>query len=345
MDDLLASRLRAEVLHIRRSDGGVDLVDLVLERITSLDSTEAVGLQAAAGSAPSDLVARLATAGLFEGPEAQAHRQSAWAARTVRRPRPVEGLVGPVPGDWSLAHELPEVFADLWRTPERWRRLAEDHAGGQRYLALPGLLSATAAARIRDEVLVLSWVRLTTELLSADRHLLGRDDVPTWLDLLQGEVFRALVSAVLGRTMPPGLVVNAWRMGRGDLMGVHPDGRLYFGTLSLGLAESWAASDGGAIAFGEPQPGGFVVRQRWFPHLGDACLFAPDGDTWHAVEAVRGERVRHSLTGWWVDPDDGLTRGVAASPSAALPKAAGSPSAALPKAAGSPSAALPKARG
>lgn len=307
MTGLLATRLRAEVLRIRRPDGGLDLVDLVLERVTSLEATEALAL--ASTDADLDLEDRLESAGLFEGPEAERQRQSAWAARKVRRPRPIEGIVGAVPGDWSLATELPELFAAAWRDPERWRRLAEEHAGGHRYLALPGLLTRTASLRIRDEVLGLPWVRLTTDLLQADRHLLAKDDVPTWLDLLQGEVFRSLVSAVLGRAMPPGLVVNAWRLGRGDLMGVHPDGRLYFGTISLGLSEDWSASDGGAIAFGEPQPEGFVVRQRWFPHLGDACLFAPDGDTWHAVEAVRGERVRHSLTGWWVDPEDGLTRG------------------------------------
>jgi|GEM_PF-1123378 len=305
----LATRLRAEVLRISQPDGGLDLVDLVLERITRLVEHEVVALDAA--HVDPELEARLESAGLFEGPDAEDHRQSAWAARTVRRPRPVEGIDHAIVGDWSLARQLPDLFADPWRNPERWRRLAEDHASGQRYLALPGLVAVATAERIRDEVLALSWTRLTTELVQADRHLLRRDDVPTWLDLLQGEVFRALVSAVLGRTMPAGLVVNAWRLARGDLMGVHPDGRLYFGTISLGLAEGWNACDGGAIAFGEPHRDGFIVRQRWFPHLGDACLFAPDGDTWHAVEAVRSERVRHSLTGWWVDPEDGLTRGSA----------------------------------
>lgn len=305
MTQTLASRLRAEVLRISKPDGGIDLVDLVLERITSLEGHEVAALQ----STNHELALRLEAAGLFEGPDAEDHRHSAWAARTVRRPRPVEGIDRPVTGDWSLADRLPDVFAPAWRDPERWRRLAEDHAGGQRYLALPGLVAETTAIRIRAEVLALTWSRLATELVQADRCLLRASDVPTWLDLLQGEVFRALVSAVLGRTMPAGLVVNAWRLGRGDLMGVHPDGRLYFGTISLGLAEGWSACDGGAIAFGEPHRDGFIVRQRWFPHLGDVCLFAPDGDTWHAVEAVRGDRIRHSLTGWWVDPEDGLTRG------------------------------------
>ena len=92
-------------------------------------------------------------------------------------------------------------------------------------------------------------------------------------------------------------------------MGVHPDGRFYAATISLGLCEGWSAADGGAIAFGMPRHDGLEVRQRWIPHLGDACLFAPDGATWHAVEPVTTDRIRRSLTGWWVDEEHGLTRG------------------------------------
>jgi hypothetical protein len=82
-------------------------------------------------------------------------------------------------------------------------------------------------------------------------------------------------------------------------MSAHPDGRLYCGTLSLGLCSGWTAADGGAIAFGDPTPQGFHVRERWLPHLGDALLFAPAADTWHAVEPVTSDKTRHSLTGWW----------------------------------------------
>ncbi|MFO0744468.1 MAG: 2OG-Fe(II) oxygenase family protein [Myxococcota bacterium] len=307
----LDQRVRPEILRIATPSGGLDLVDLVLERITSLDELEALTFRAAVGSDAGEgaLALRLADAQLFEGPDSDELRQSAWAGRKVRRPRPIEGLFEPVAGDWDAASALPDLFAEAWREPERWRRLAEDHAGGQRYLTLPGLVRRDVALRILAEVRALSMTRLETELVRADRHLLGKDDVPTWLDLLGGEVFRGLVGSVLGRPMPPGLVVNAWRLGRGDMMGVHPDGRGYFGTVSLGLAEAWSACDGGAIAFGLPRPSGFEVRQRWFPHLGDVCLFAPDGDTWHAVEAVRTKKVRLSLTGWWVSPENGLTRG------------------------------------
>lgn len=210
---------------------------------------------------------------------------------------------------WSRAAELPPVFSATWRAPERWRRLAEERAGGQRYLMLPELLTQSAASTIREAVLALPMTRLTTELLDADRRLLAANEVTAWLDLLQGDALRALVSAVLGRPMPRGLVVNAWRLGRGDFMGVHPDGRLYQGTISLGLCNGWTAGDGGAIAFGDRDGESFVVRQRWLPHLGDACMFAPDVDTWHAVEPVRSDAPRHSLTGWWTELEDGLTRG------------------------------------
>ncbi len=210
---------------------------------------------------------------------------------------------------WNLAAELPPLFAPSWRAPERWRRLAEDRAGGARYLMLPGLLTEDTALAIRASVLELPMVRLTTVLLDADRHLLAADEVSTWLDLLQGDALRALVGDVLRRELPLGLVVNAWRLQRGDYMGVHPDGPLYRGTISLGLCSRWTDDDGGAIAFGDRVGDDFLPRQRWYPHLGDACVFAPEADTWHAVEAVRTDAVRHSLTGWWTEAADGLTRG------------------------------------
>ncbi len=210
---------------------------------------------------------------------------------------------------WSVAPELPPLVADAWRVPARWQRLAGDHAAGQRYLELPGFLAQPAAAALQEAVIALPMVRLTTELLDAERRLLAADEIAAWLDLLQSDALRALVSYVLARSMPSGLVVNAWRLGRGDFMGIHPDGPLYRGTISLGLCTSWTAEDGGAIAFGDRDGDAFVIRQRWFPHLGDACMFAPDVDTWHCVEPVLTDVQRYSLTGWWTQPEDGLTRG------------------------------------
>jgi len=207
---------------------------------------------------------------------------------------------------WSLAAELPSLIAPAWRDADRWQRLAAEPS---RYRMLPGFLAAGAAQEIHEAVLALPMARLTTVLLDADRHLLAATEVPRWLDLLQIEPLRALVGDVLRREMPPGLVVNAWRLHRGDHMGVHPDGPLYRGTISLGLCPAWTPADGGAIAFGDKAGDDFIVTERWYPHLGDVCLFAPEVDTWHCVERVHSDVVRHSLTGWWTEPADGLTRG------------------------------------
>ncbi len=209
---------------------------------------------------------------------------------------------------WSLAAELPEMVARPWREPARWQALAAERAAGRRYLELPGFVDPDAAAELRAAVRALPMVRLTTALLDGERHLLAADEVSPWLDLLQAESLRALVGDVLDRAIPAGLVVNAWRLHRGDHMGVHPDGPLYRGTLSLGLSPIWSPADGGAIAFGDNHGEHFVARHRWYPRLGDVCLFAPDAQTWHCVEPVTSDVVRDSLTGWWTEPADGLTR-------------------------------------
>jgi hypothetical protein len=306
----LSARLRPDILKIETHDG-LDLVDLIRERITSLDPDEARALDL---DPDEDLDAellqmRLSDAEVLEDAGSDEIRRSAWAGRKVRGVAAFSSRTQPASGPWELATTLPAFIAETWRQPERWRRLAEDHAAGTRYLHLPGLLTEVAARRISSEVLDLQQTRLTTDLVDADRHLLGPSDVPTWLDLMQSPPLIALVGAVLARPIPGGLVVNAWRLTRGDHMGVHPDGRFYAATLSLGLCEGWTASDGGAIAFGVPRESGLEVRQRFIPHLGDACLFAPDGATWHAVEAVNTDRIRRSLTGWWVEEEHGLTRG------------------------------------
>lgn len=213
---------------------------------------------------------------------------------------------------WEQARALPDLIAERWRDPEAWRALAEQHAGGRRYLRLPGLVDRAAALALRDAAASLAFTRLKTDLVQADRVLLGPTDLTLWTHCLLDSALRTLVSAVLARPMPRGLVMNVWRLGPGDAMGVHPDGRLYRGTISLGLAEGWDEADGGAIAFGEPTDETrrtLNVTERWYPHLGDACLFAPDVDTWHCVEPVVGTTRRLSLTGWWTEPEDGLTLG------------------------------------
>jgi len=294
-------RLRPEVLRRTREDGGLDLFDLLTDRLVRLSPREVRGLSRRDPLA----LMRLEQAFVFEDSGADALRERAWAARAFARPA-VPRAEAAAAFDWDRAAELPAGVAPTWRDPEAWRRLAEDRAAGRRYLTLRGLLTADAAHALGEEARALAFVRLETDLVRADRRLLGTDDLPAWRAFMTDEATRALFGAVLGRRLPSGLIVNAWRLGAGDFMGVHPDGHRYHGTLSLGLCAGWTAADGGAIAFGEPRAGGFATAERWLPHAGDACVFAPAADTWHAVEPV-AHRTRHSVTGWWVDPADVLS--------------------------------------
>ena len=297
----LLDRLRPEVLRRSRPDGGLELLDPLADRLVALSPREARAL----GRRDPLLEARLDPLGLLEGPAAERLRAAFWDAKVAGRP----GVAGgdDVPDiDWALARDLPPLVAPAWRDPERWRRLAEQRAAGQRYLGLPGFVAPEALPAIAAEVASLPYERLETDLVRASRRLVQGDELRPWRDFMRHEVTRTLCGAVLGRELPPGLTMNAWRLDDGDFMGVHPDGRDYQGTLSLGLCAGWRARDGGAIAFGDPTPTGFAVTCRWLPHAGALGLFAPDADTWHAVEPVVARR-RNTVTGWWTFPDRALS--------------------------------------
>ena len=286
--------LRSEILRFPREDGGVDLLDLIFERLVSLSAAEARALEA---NDPA-LMEQLASQYLCEGLVADSMREAAWASRARSRPAtPTVRSAGAC--DWEIARTLPAIVAEPWRQPERMRRLAEEHAAGRRYLSLPGFLDADAAARIERAAAALSFTRMDSELVHAERHLLAGDEIAEWRALMASPILQRLFGAVLGVDLPERLFINAWRLRAGDFFAVHPDGRLYRATLTLGLCHGWTASDGGAIAFGDPTAQGFVVRERWLPHLGDALLFAVSVDSWHTVEPVLTDKPRLSLTGWW----------------------------------------------
>jgi hypothetical protein len=288
-------KLRPEVLRFRREDGGLDLLDLLFDRLIPLTVEESAALEAGA------LPPRLATLFLVESESVESMRRAAWASRARARPAAATAAaLGPV--DWQEARALPPLVADAWRDPERLRRLAEERAAGRRYLALPGFLAPEAAARLASAAAALPYVRMDSQLVHAERRLLDGDELGQWRALLLLPSLRRLFGAVLGAELPPTLVANSWRLGAGDYFAVHPDGRLYRGTISLGLCHGWTAADGGALAFGEPTAAGLVVHERWLPHAGDVCLFAPDRATFHAVEPVRSTRTRLSVTGWWTAP-------------------------------------------
>src|SRR5215470_12047332 len=134
--------LRPEVLRFPRPDGGLDLLDLLFERLVPLDAAEAAQLDAGAP----EIAAKLESLFLVEGAAVVAMRQAAWASRARSKPAPaVAAAVDAC--DWSLARSWPAMVADEWREPERVRRLAEERSAGRRYLMLPGFVAPAAAAR------------------------------------------------------------------------------------------------------------------------------------------------------------------------------------------------------
>jgi len=291
----VADRLgfRREVLCFPRSDGGLDLLDLLFDRVVRITPDQAAALNAG------DPRVRqyLESLHLFDSPEIDEFRMKALGARLVEpQPPPPAPPIGDV--DWNEAIHWPDMVAPDWKNPERLRRLAEDRAGGRRYLMLRGFLELDAARAIARDAEALPYERFESDVARGDKCLLRGNQLRDWRVFLLGGRTRRLFGGLLGRQLPDGLVMNAWRMQPGDGMAVHPDGRLYWATVSLGLSEGWTAADGGAIAFGDPDSSGFVVRERWFPHLGDVCLFVPTPTSWHVVES--SARQRTTATGWWV---------------------------------------------
>lgn len=257
--------LRREILVRDHPEGGLELLDPLLERRARVESIEELD--------PS----------WHEGPLAEALRERLWSAKTRPEPRGLEPVE--VEAAWELAQDLPPPIAAPWRQPEPWRRLAEDRAAGRPRLLLRGFVEPGFSWEIAAPT------RLETELVQAWREQV---EVP----LFSHPAVRALCGAVLGIELGSEVVANRWRLDPGDRMGPHPDGLRYAATWSLGLCEDWRALDGGAIAFGTPTPEGFQVEERYLPHHGDLLLFRPGAETWHCVESPA--RTRETLTGWWL---------------------------------------------
>ena len=282
---------------MRTDDGGLDLFDLLYDRIVHLDADEA---QALSEGDPA-LLERLEALCLLETPLAQTLRDQLWARHRAEL-RPADSPTIDQT-DWGEANRWDEaIVSAFWRSPERLRRLAESRAAGQTFLRLPGFLTEDALSTITHAVRALPFERLDTPWVRGHRRLLQAGDVSIWTTFLRSPRTRDLLGALLGRRLPAALTANAWRMREGDGMPVHADGRRYHGTISLGLSHGWTASHGGAIAMGVPAKESLQVRERWLPHAGDLLIFAPTRTSWHAVEPIaRGERL--SVTAWWTDDE------------------------------------------
>lgn len=244
------------------------------------------------------MAARLRGALLEEGPAAVALRERIIAARlrTAYDPSALPPPLAPV--DWSLAETLPEDVSPLWRSAATWRALAEDRRAGRERLRLPGF---APSLELLEAARALPYARLDTALVHAERAPVTQGVLCA---LLTHPALRVLIGGALGLALPERAVMNAWRLGPGDHMGPHPDGRRYKATFSLGLCPDWRADQGGAISFGEPglhegEPR-FTVQERFLPQLGELLIFAPGPETWHLVEPVRAG-VRHTVTGWWAE--------------------------------------------
>ena len=251
--------LRPELL-LRDTPDGVEVLDPLTDQRIVLERA--------------DLEAERVPPTLLEGALASHLRAQAWAWRTQPPGRRLDAVEGP----WERAADLPDEV--LWRSPERWRRLAEDVAAGSWILRLPGFT--------RWQPQVGEFERLDTDLVSAWRCRGGAT-------LFEDPVVRELFGAVLGLDLGGAVEANRWRMDAGDSIRAHRVGRRYAATFSLGLCVDWRAADGGSIAFGDPVDG--RVDARWLPHAGDLLVFAGGPHTWHWVEPP--SRVRDTFTGWW----------------------------------------------
>ena len=289
----MREKLRPEVLTLETAEGGLDLYDLLYDRVTTLDPEEAAALD----RGDEAILDRLSALVLLESDHAQTLRRQRYA----RHKADVHAHRAPLieETDWSLAEGWPDFIASHWRQGEALRRLAEARAAGNQFIALPGFMKLRSARELAQAAASIAFERMDTPWVKASRHGLGEGTLYTrWVQFLTREDTRALFGAILGRRLEAQIKGNVWRLETGDMMPVHTDGKHYQGTISLGLNEAWRASQGGAIARGAPEEGRFRVDTRWLPHLGDVLLFAPTYDSWHAVEPVlQGERL--SITAWW----------------------------------------------
>src|SRR4051812_2168936 len=107
--------LRREILRFPRPDGGLDLLDPLLDRLHRLDADEAAALDLPSADGDA-LFSRLERALLLDGPIAEALRERAWAARTAR---PAGTDASPTTADWTLAARMPPEVSSEWRDAER----------------------------------------------------------------------------------------------------------------------------------------------------------------------------------------------------------------------------------
>ena len=294
-------KLRSELILLDALDGGLDVIDLLLEREHHFVADDALSLRGG-GDLPPPLAARLAQAMLLEGPVAKALREGCRHGRMrSHAPAPAFAASGSANVPWDEARSLPEWVATPWRDPERWRRLAEDRIAQRTLLRIDGFLTEPHALELRRTVAALPFHSQDNMYVRGDGYDI-KTELDAFFDSFRSGPLHRLISYVMNESLPSRLFLRAWRFGPGGRIGIHKDGLHYVTTFSIGLSCDWTAAAGGAIAFGQPVRAGLEVVERWLPHLGDLLLFRPSALAWHAVEEVAAG-VRYTLTGQYVSAD------------------------------------------
>ena len=117
--------------------------------------------------------------------------------------------------NWSQAQDLPDGVSTRWRDGESLRRAAEERAAGRTRTILRGFLAPGFCEVLLREVQALPQQRLDTEAVHAWRHAV-RDGLHSLREILSDPLSRRLLGAVLGAPLSGDLVVNTWRLERGD---------------------------------------------------------------------------------------------------------------------------------
>jgi len=296
-------KLRHELLHFPTDDGGLEVVDLLLQRLHRFSALEAQQLAELPGPVSLRLAGRLEELMLVEGDTADALRESARQGQ-IRRPPKSPPAWPSAEGPWELAARLPAEVAPMWRQPERWRRMAEDRLAGRLLLRAEGFLTEEGARALKARADGLPFAHQDGMYARGEcynEHDAAVDRLGVMALFASGPL-HTLISYVMGEDLTSRIFLRCWRLTEGGRIAVHNDGVHYVTTFSIGLSEGWTAGQGGAIAFGVPGAGGIEATERWLPHLGDLILFRPTAMSWHAVEEVRsGERM--TVTGHYVSEE------------------------------------------
>jgi len=287
---LMPTQLRPEILQQRNDDGLVSFLDPILQQKYHLNIGQSQ--EFLSGEWSDSLVSFLEAAMLLEGLGAEAIRRTYWNSKSMVRAVPENNIH--VEPDWSLLENLPNVLQEQWKGKEPWRRILEQARAGNRFFLLENFIRR---APMLAAIEACDFQPYQTNFLKGKRC---RVSDGLLVQLMADSRIRQLFSSILNMPLTGEILAHGWKLENGDYIGSHIDGTKYIGTLTLGGNQHWKASNGGAFTFGTPGRKSFQSEYRWIPELGNALLFRPRSDLWHAVEEVQSG-TRYTMTGWWLE--------------------------------------------